>query len=101
MYGRPPASPLCPLPTYGPWSLLAGIGPAVRQLRAQADILLLALALCNAGVLQRGPLHVVGIVAVAADKVTEERKRYYEQVQLPVGGKGPAPEAAMRVRIQC
>lgn len=73
----------------------------MRQLRAQADILLLALALCNAGVLQRGPLHVVGIVAVAADKVTEERKRYYEQAQLPVGGKGPAPEAAMRVRIQC
>lgn len=72
----------------------------MRQLQAQANILLLALAASNAALLQRGPVHVVGTVAVAASVPTQKQKEYWERVRLVVGGVGPAPKATMQLQIQ-
>ncbi|KAL4452118.1 hypothetical protein ABPG75_007780 [Micractinium tetrahymenae] len=76
----------------------SAIKEAVRQLITQADVVLLALALPNPAGLQHGAVHVVGTVAVAAGKPTLAQRQVWERRQLMVGGKGPAPQAAMRLR---
>ncbi|KAL4451611.1 hypothetical protein ABPG75_007273 [Micractinium tetrahymenae] len=76
------------------------ISGGVRQVKSQPDILLLALALSNAGLLRRGPLHVVGTVVVAAGSLTQRQRETWERKQLAVGGTGPAPQAAMQLRVR-
>ena len=78
----------------------AAIKGGVRQLEAQANILLLALALSCPGVLQHGPLQVVGTVVVGTGTLSLSAQQHWERVQLTVGGKGGAPEAVMQPRVR-
>jgi len=89
--------PSLPLPARSP---PAAIKEAVRQLQAHGNILLLALALSNAALLQRGPLRVVGTVVVAVGRPTQKQREHWERRQLAIGGRGPAPKATMQLRIQ-
>ena len=54
----------------------------MRQLEAQSNIILLALAMANPAVVQQGPLHVCGTVVVAADKPTQQQVEYWGRVRL-------------------
>lgn len=73
----------------------------MRQLKAQANILVLALALSNTAALARQPLHVVGTVAVAAGVPKQAHRQYWERLKLVVGHTKLAPmRVPMRVRIQ-
>jgi len=98
--GQAPARPACPLPATSPCPSLADIQKATQQLQAQADILLLALALSNAAVLQHGPPHVLGTVEVAEGPVSQDAKRHWQHQQLTVGSRGPAPKVVMQLRIK-
>lgn len=72
-------------------SLLVGINQGVEQVKAQANILLHALALSNPWVLQQG-LRVVGTVQLAVGDVMQQR-------QATIGGTGLVPEDTMKVLI--
>ncbi len=95
-----PSWPRLPTACWLSLTLLAAIKESIRQLRDQADFLLLALALSNPAVLQQGPLHVLGTVYVTVGEVSTQTRRSLQRMQLSVGGKGPVPAAVMQLQIK-
>lgn len=83
-----------------PCPCFAAVKQGVRQLQAQANILLEAQALSSPDVQQHGPLHVVGTVVVGAGALPPNKLKHWESVRLPVGGAGSAPKTVMQLRIR-